>query len=152
MYVDNPGTSGNGPDGAVDGTVEPVAAGRFVASRADSTTSLRPNRRPSTAAPAAMTASEPAAVRNSRRDDARSAGTEEPAAPRPARSSQSRPNSVPMPAAVESRAAMTPVAVEPSGFSRYDHRPIAPNATKPATGTHHRRTAALPSTAPSAID
>src|SRR5215212_4455486 len=148
MYGDRPGTSGIGPVGAGGTAVD--GCGRTASSRADWTTSLRPRRRPSTAAPPARTASEPAEMRKSRRDDAPSTAVVELLARRPARNSHNRPNSVPMPATVERRAAKMPVAVEPSGFSRYDQRPTAPNTTKPATPIHHRRTDALPTTAPTA--
>ena len=40
-----------------------------------------------------------------------------------------------MPAATASSAATTPVDVSPSGSSRYENSPTAPNATKPTTPT-----------------
>ena len=47
---------------------------------------------------------------------------------RPRRSRWSRPNRVPIPAAVATTAAITPTAGSPSGSSRYESSPTAPNA------------------------
>ena len=103
-------------------------------------------RRPSTAAPTASTASDPADDEEQPPRLAGSADRAARAAARPRRSRWSRPNSVAMPAAAATTAATTPIAGSPSGSSRYENRPTAPNATKPATPTNGRRTDALPST------
>ena len=55
---------------------------------------------------------------------------------------------MPIPAAAATTAATTPTPALPSGASRYENSPTAPNATKPTTPTSGRRTEARPRTAP----
>ena len=151
MYEDRPWTSGIAPAG---GGACVTGVGRSVAARTDSTTSLRPSRRPSTAAPAASTASDPAEIRNRRRESPPAAvgSASPPVLRRPRRSRWRSPNSVPMPAAAATIAATTPTHAVPCGSSRYENMPTAPKARKPTTPTTGRRTDALPSTAPRASD
>ena len=76
--------------------------GSTVSARADSTTSLVRTRRPSAAAPAAITASEPAPTRNVRRSSARHRSA--------AAEAQAARTASTMPAATASTAATTPIA------------------------------------------